>query len=478
MYLSPLVKQADGAVSPSWSKLQPLLENSILKKEISGVEQGLDILLSWFENITKSVDKINAFKQIVGLNPDVRKQNGLSASTSSINDLTAQKKRGLVAGGSDVESFDFSNNKRMRVSRLLCSEEFSDNKSEEENSEEEPYSFDSESPEDADYPASDGEQMEDASPYKGLRRASCNDILVGKNAGQSLLSMNQKSAVAAVVNGIAPTPKQLMIIREKMIDYTSKNPAETTPSCIQIVQQPSTKIVWKNRRLDTPFKVKLDIKAASQIANQNLSVANVVALGILTDHKGKLQIDSVENFAESFNAQGLAVFQGLKMTKGTWGKEWSLTFIVVTRPSNSYNNSMIISVSKPAPIVVKTRKNPQIRHSYSSAAGVQLGMLNSPSESSSPETSPMMGPSQPKTRMPPFAPLINKNFANLESGSSTPPAGAKKEGGRFPQDEMDSLLWAAEIKQRESSDNEPEIISGNKYSSLVLSPQNKPVSTR
>ncbi|GAM19283.1 hypothetical protein SAMD00019534_024580 [Acytostelium subglobosum LB1] len=454
------------------------------------MDKGMDVLLQWFEVIARSSDKINAFKSIVGLCPDLaeEKRNRLTNSTSSIADLIERTTAAAAAAASSSSSSSSDEkkrsmmtmvedeldmrNKRMRVSRLLCNEELptitctntssssttstsstststntntnmeaksDDDQSEgvgadyeEENSYQD--SFDSQSPEDhaatEDYPGSD-----DATAMSKMNSAH-------------LLSSSPKSAVAAAVGGLSPSPKQLMIIREKMIEYVQKNPSASRPSCISVCQQPSSKVVWKNRRLDTPFKVRLDVKTASQMANQPLSVSNVVALGVVTDHKGKLQIDSVENFTEAFNAQGLAVFQGLKMTKGTWGKEWSLTFIAVARPANSYSNATILSVSQPFPLVVKTRKNPQIRHNHGASLGAsglsQNGTVNSSeNSSSSPEGSPTIAPR--RGRAPASAPLMS-----LQSrGGAFPFSGEANTQIRFPQDDMASLLWAAEIKQRE-----------------------------
>ncbi|EFA76533.1 hypothetical protein PPL_10301 [Heterostelium album PN500] len=495
----------------SWTRLQPLLEKFILKSHISGMDKGLDILLQWFEIISKSSDKINTFKSIVGLSPDMaeERKTRLSYSTSSISDLIEKNNEDKKRLVNEDDIYDYRNNKRMKVSRLLCNEDMNgaDSKSDDEQSEgveydEEnscPDSFDSQSPEDgADEFGGSGDennlQIDEESHHSRMlhgRRASANDALPSmKMAGhpqaqaQQQQLLNQKSAVAAAVGGIAPSPKQLMIIREKMLEYVQKNPSASRPSCIQVCQQPSSKVVWKNRRLDTPFKVKLDLKVASQMAGQNLQISNIVALGIVTDHKGKLQIDSVENFSEAFNGQGMAVFQGLKMTKGTWGKEWSLTFIAVARPSNSYNNSVVLSVSQPFAIVVKTRKNPQIRHNYSSASAVaQHGVMNSASEnsSSSPEASPTMAPR--RGRLPASAPMMS-----LQSRGASFPFSREMTSNeiRFPQDDMASLLWAAEIKQREHVpvDGEPEIIQHplspkNKYSSMILSPPKQTaVSTR
>lgn len=48
------------------------------------------------------------------------------------------------------------------------------------------------------------------------------------------------------------------------------------------------------------------------------------------------------------------------MTKGTWGKEWSISFVAV-RGANT-NDPSVLGVSQPCPVVVKTRKNPQVRN--------------------------------------------------------------------------------------------------------------------
>eukprot|EP01133_Synstelium_polycarpum_P005257 gene5257-6085_t len=511
----------------SWAKLQPILEKYILRGNIAGMDRGLDLLLSWFEVISKSSDKINTFKSIVGLSPDMaeeRKQTRLSYSTSSISDLIerdeGEKKRVM----NDDDTCDYRN-KRMKVSRLLCNEDLDKMdsiKSDDENSDAQDYeeenscpdSFDSNSPED-DFGSDGGDQSlhiieDDAAAHNNARRRA--DLIHLHNQQQQQQHIADKNiqmqqqpqptgkAGASGSNSqqsgsLAPSPKQLMIIREKMLEYVTKNPSASRPSCISIVQQPASKVVWKNRRLDTPFKLKLDGKTAAAMAGANMSPSNIVTLGIVTDHKGKLQIDSVENFTEAFNAQGIAVFQGLKMTKGTWGKEWSLTFIALARPTNgSYNNAVVLSVSQPFAIVVKTRKNPQIRHNYGSggASAHNSQVLNSASEnsSSSPEASPTMAPR--RGRLPASAPLMSLQSRN----AAYPFANGENRQIRFPQDDMASLLWAAEIKQREHTDPEPELIQRDgpqrggsdprdltspkpKYSSMILSPPKQTaVSTR
>jgi len=535
--------------SEFWSKLQPILEKYILKNNISSFDKGLDLVLTWFEIISKNSDKINTFKSIVGLcTPDMaefeKRQNNnnnnanitgrLSFSTSSIGDLLDRtvddsKKRLKMADVPEDTIFDFRN-KRMKVSRLLCHEEMSSNiesitssnnnnniinnnnnnllnnnnnnnnnnihikhhphHSDEENSEgfEEDEnscldSFDSNSPEDAAY-GSDNEsnlQIDEDSLIKIRKQQHSNHSTIDLTHIKMQQQIQQPQQVIGKIpttngangnTGIAPSPKQLMTIREKMLEYIQKNPNPNRPSCIQVFQQPTSKVVWKNRRLDTPFKLKVDMKSASTMASQNLTCSNIITIGIVTDHKGKLQIDSVENFTEPLNAQGLAVFQGLKMTKGTWGKEWNLTFIAVVRPNNqSYNNPIILSVSQPFPIVVKTRKNPQIRHnSYSNH------ILNSASEnsSSSPEASPTIAPrrgripnSAPAMSLGPQASLrastgsINTNFNESNSTNNTTTT-TTTTTTRYQPDEMASLLWAAEIKQKEVPDgSEPETIENN-----------------
>ncbi|KAF2076079.1 hypothetical protein CYY_002593 [Polysphondylium violaceum] len=509
--------------SEFWSKLQPILEKYILKNNISSFDKGLDLVLTWFEIISKNSEKINTFKSIVGLCPpdmaELRQSSRLSFSTSSIGDLLDNrnddnKKRLKMSDVPEDTLFDFRN-KRMKVSRLLCHEEMASNSmekniesittisnnninnlnntiphikhphSDEENSEgfEEDEnscldSFDSNSPEDAAY-GSDNEsnlQIDEDSLIKIRKQQHSNHSTIDlthikiqqqqqQQMQPQIIGKIQPNA-AANGTGIAPSPKQLMTIREKMLEYIQKNPNPNRPSCIQVFQQPSSKVVWKNRRLDTPFKLKVDMKTASNMASQNLTCSNIITIGIVTDHKGKLQIDSVENFTEPLNAQGLSVFQGLKMTKGTWGKEWNLTFIAVVRPNNqSYNNPIILSVSQPFPIVVKTRKNPQIRHnSYSNH------ILNSASEnsSSSPEASPTIAPR--RGRIPNSAPVMSLGpQANLRSSTGSINTNFNESSNTtttttrtYQADEMASLLWAAEIKQKEVPDGtEPETIQNN-----------------
>lgn len=144
------------------------------------------------------------------------------------------------------------------------------------------------------------------------------------------------------------SPKQLMTIRERMMEFVGSGARGTAR--VVVVQQPPSRVVWKNRRLDVPFKVRVEAPGAEKLS----------VLALVVDHKGKLQIDAMENFEEDCGPQGAASFHNLRMTKGTWGKEWAITFVAVK--NSTTNDPVVVGVSQPCAVVVKTRKNPQVRN--------------------------------------------------------------------------------------------------------------------
>ena len=169
------------------------------------------------------------------------------------------------------------------------------------------------------------------------------------------------------------SPKQLMTVRERMLDFVHSGAAAKSAARVTVTQSPPNRVVWKNRRLDIPFKLRVEGVVCDTPATK------LGVLALVVDHKGKLQIDAMENFDEECTTQGnhptliflfahayslvgTALFHNMRMTKGTWGKEWSVTFVVVTKSSLASNSPIVVGVSLPCPVVVKTRKNPQVRH--------------------------------------------------------------------------------------------------------------------
>lgn len=168
---------------------------------------------------------------------------------------------------------------------------------------------------------------------------------------------------SGISNAVCPTPKQMMSIRERVLELVQQRGNNRNGARLSILQQPSVRVVWKNRRLDIPFKLKiegLEDSASNGSPFSALTPGKLCILAVVADHKGRLQMDAAENFAEEFSSQGIAHFSNLRMTKGTWGKEWSITFAAVVKAS--LNNPVVVAVASPCPIVVKTRKNPQVRH--------------------------------------------------------------------------------------------------------------------
>lgn len=238
-----------------------------------------------------------------------------------------------------------------------------------------------------------------------------------------------------IPNTACPTPKQMMTIRERMMEYIQQrnsNRASAPAARLTVLQQPTVRVVWKNRRLDVPFKLKVecsDDSASNGNAFNVLTPSKLFLLAVVADHKGRLQIDAAENFAEDFSSQGVAHFSNLRMTKGTWGKEWTITFAAVVKAS--LNNPIIAGMSAPCPIVVKTRKNPQVRHNTGSRA---------------------------QSVSPPHAPLVERK-------NDDTPVRAKRHRvedllDRAPSplprttshsEDMASLLAAAELKQQEQT---------------------------
>eukprot|EP00026_Physarum_polycephalum_P002351 Phypoly_transcript_02357.p1 GENE.Phypoly_transcript_02357~~Phypoly_transcript_02357.p1 ORF type:complete len:783 (+),score=185.54 Phypoly_transcript_02357:207-2555(+) len=226
------------------------------------------------------------------------------------------------------------------------------------------------------------------------------------------------------------SPKQLMTVRERMLDFVHSGAASKGVR-VTVLQSPPNRVVWKNRRLDTPFKVRVE-GAASDIAANKLAV-----LALVVDHKGKLQIDAMENFDEECSLQGLALFHNLRMTKGTWGKEWSITFVVVTKSSLAGNNPVVVGVSQACPVVVKTRKNPQVRHINRSDSPSPIAFVESSSRK--PDTT-----IRKRNRLEDIldAPASNSSPSLSSSSSST-------RTGTSHSEAMSNLLYAAEIKQQE-----------------------------
>jgi hypothetical protein len=88
------------------------------------------------------------------------------------------------------------------------------------------------------------------------------------------------------------SPKQLMTIRERMMDFV--NAGARGPVRVIVAQLPPSRVVWKNRRLDVPFKVRVEGPGSDKLS----------VLALVVDHKGKLQIDAMENFEEECGPQG------------------------------------------------------------------------------------------------------------------------------------------------------------------------------
>jgi len=186
-------------------------------------------------------------------------------------------------------------------------------------------------------------------------------------------------------------------------------------------------------------------------------------LAIVSDHKGRIQTDAVENYVEEFSStSGSAVFNNLRMAKGTWGKEWSLTFVALLKSSLSANPT-VLAISSPCPIVVNTRKNPQIRRPSGS-----LPSCSPPSPVTFIERTPtqlhprkrnrvedLLSSSPEQVDSPSFR--DNTPFSVSDSAMSNPVSStgivfARQRVPRRsePRDgDMLSLLCAAELKQQE-----------------------------
>lgn len=238
-----------------------------------------------------------------------------------------------------------------------------------------------------------------------------------------------------IPNTACPTPKQMMTIRERMMEYIQQrnsNRASTPAARLTVLQQPSVRVVWKNRRLDIPFKLKVECSDDSPSNGSAFSVltpSKLFLLAVVADHKGRLQIDAAENFAEEFSTQGIAHFSNLRMTKGTWGKEWTITFAAVVKAS--LNNPVIAGMSAPCPIVVKTRKNPQVRNNSGGRA-----------QSASPPHTSFV---ERKNDDTPIRAKRHRVEDLLDPSPSPPPRATSH------SEDMASLLAAAEIKQQEQS---------------------------
>lgn len=94
------------------------------------------------------------------------------------------------------------------------------------------------------------------------------------------------------------SPKQLMTVRERMLEFVNSTPSKSNARVI-VAQAPPNRVVWKNRRLDTPFKIRVEGPSC------DTSSTKLTVLALVVDHKGKLQIDAMENFDEECNPQGL-----------------------------------------------------------------------------------------------------------------------------------------------------------------------------
>jgi len=94
------------------------------------------------------------------------------------------------------------------------------------------------------------------------------------------------------------SPKQLMTVRERMLDFLHSGAAAKSAARVVIAQSPPNRVVWKNRRLDTPFKIRVEGIACDTL------VTKLAVLALVVDHKGKLQIDAMENFDEECSPQG------------------------------------------------------------------------------------------------------------------------------------------------------------------------------
>ncbi|EGG23376.1 hypothetical protein DFA_05508 [Cavenderia fasciculata] len=230
------------SLADNWSKLQPILEKVILKNNIpGGLDRGMDIITSWFETISKSSDKINIFKSIVGLIPDEDRKgttttSRLSYSTSSISDLIEKEEFEKKRLSSPDDEYDFRN-KRMKVSRLLCNEDINSSsvgdKSDEENSDgpeydEENSSLESNSPNGGaadEYGGSDSELQIDEADFAAQKGRKTLEMSGGSVPHQSKMGAPNKnnSATGGANASLSPSPKQLMIIREKMLDAAAMN---------------------------------------------------------------------------------------------------------------------------------------------------------------------------------------------------------------------------------------------------------------
>lgn len=234
------------------------------------------------------------------------------------------------------------------------------------------------------------------------------------------------------------SPKQLMTIRERMVVFVQSTPKASAR--VVVTQLPHSRVVWKNRRLDTPFKVRVEGLGESPV--------KVSILALVVDHKGKLQIDAMENFEEECNPQGVTPFHNLRMTKGTWGKEWSITFVAVK--GSTTNDPSIVAVSQACSVVVKTRKNPQVRN---------VNRVDPPSPISFVERKPSV-PSRLKrnrvedildTSSTPLPPSTSTSTSSSAS-NSTPeshPSSNSSTASRLHTEAMSNLLYAAEIKHQE-----------------------------
>lgn len=239
-------------------------------------------------------------------------------------------------------------------------------------------------------------------------------------------------------NFVSPTPKQMMNIRERMTEHIQQG--NRGSARVIVLQQPSVRVVWKNRRLDVPFKLRVENAddASNGSAFNTSTPSKCMVLAVVADHKGRLQIDAAENFAEDCSSQGLVNFSNLRMTKGTWGKEWTITFAAVIK--TSLNNPVVVGVSTSCPIVVKTRKNPQVRHG---------SRVESPPKSPPQITFVERKGSEPRAKRHRVEDLLDCPPA---LPPTPPPAGRPTSHS----EDMASLLAAAELKQQEQLHEGPD----------------------
>jgi hypothetical protein len=246
------------------------------------------------------------------------------------------------------------------------------------------------------------------------------------------------------------SPKQLMTVRERMLDFIQASVNNTNKSTARIilVQAPPTRVVWKNRRLDTPFKIRVDGVTLDTPATK------LAVLALVVDHKGKLQIDAMENFDEECSPQGIALFHNMRMTKGTWGKEWSITFVVVVKASLATNSPVVVGMSPPCPVVVKTRKNPQVRHITRSESPSPVSFVERKPDTTIRKRNRVEDILDHPSHSSSSSPLTSSPSTSSSSSSSN----SSRTTGGSHSEAMTNLLYAAEIKQQEREYRPPPML--------------------